>query len=59
MRTHALGDGGAYHSVRWSMAVEPWCAAAVTPTGVYDVPCSFTYEAVATNKSPVGRYFVA
>lgn len=57
VRTHALGDGGAYHSVPWSMGVEPWCAAAVTPTGVYDIPaCEYTYEAVATNKSPVGAY---
>lgn len=57
VRTHALGDGGAYHSVPWSMGVEPWCAAAVTPTGVYDIPaCQYTYEAAATNKSPVGAY---
>lgn len=57
VRTHALGDGGAYHSLPWSMAVEPWCAAAVTPTGVYDIPAAeYCYEATATNKSPVGAY---
>ncbi|PKV95489.1 MULTISPECIES: xanthine dehydrogenase family protein molybdopterin-binding subunit [Amycolatopsis] len=57
VRTHALGDGGAYHSVPWSMAVEPWCAAAVTPTGVYDIPATtYVYEATATNKCPVGAY---
>lgn len=57
VRTHALGDGGAYHSLPWSMAVEPWCAAAMTPTGVYDVPAAeYCYEATATNKSPVGAY---
>ncbi len=57
VRTHALGDGGAYHSVPWSMAVEPWCTAVVTPTGVYDVPAaSYVYEATATNKAPIGAY---
>lgn len=57
VRTHALGDGGAYHSLPWSMAVEPWCAATVTPTGAYDAPATaYIYEATATNKSPVGAY---
>lgn len=56
-RMHALGDGGAYHSVPWSMAVEPWCATAVCPTGVYRIPAfAYTYEAAATNKTPVGAY---
>lgn len=57
VRTHALGDGGAYHAPPWSMAVEPWCAAVMTPTGMYDVPSvEYTYTAVATNKTPVGAY---
>jgi carbon-monoxide dehydrogenase large subunit len=56
-RMHALGDGGAYHSIPWSMAVEPWCTAVMNPQGVYDIPAiSNRYEAVATNKSPVGAY---
>ncbi|MFE3998327.1 xanthine dehydrogenase family protein molybdopterin-binding subunit [Nocardioides sp. YIM B13467] len=57
VRTHALGDGGAYHAPPWSMAVEPWCAAVVTPSGMYDVPAvEYSYTAVATNKTPVGAY---
>lgn len=57
MRTRALGDGGAYHQPPWSMAVEPWCATAVTPQGVYDVTTlEYTYEAAATNKAPIGAY---
>lgn len=57
VRTHALGDGGAYHAPPWSMAVEPWCAAVMTPTGMYDVPAvEYSYAAVATNKTPVGAY---
>ncbi|MCX6461066.1 MAG: xanthine dehydrogenase family protein molybdopterin-binding subunit [Actinobacteria bacterium] len=57
MRTRALGDGGAFHQPPWSMAVEPWCAAAVTPQGVYNVKTlEYTYEAAATNKAPVGAY---
>lgn len=57
VRTHALGDGGAYHAPPWSMAVEPWCAVVMTPTGMYDVPAvEYTYTAVATNKTPVGAY---
>ena len=57
IRTHALGDGGAYHAPPWSMAVEPWCAAVMTPTGMYDVPAvEYTFTAVATNKTPVGAY---
>ncbi|MFE3170012.1 xanthine dehydrogenase family protein molybdopterin-binding subunit [Amycolatopsis sp. NPDC059090] len=57
VRTHALGDGGAYHSLPWSMGVEPWCTAAVTPTGVYDIAAAeYVYEATATNKTPVGAY---
>lgn len=57
VRTHALGDGGAYHAPPWSMAVEPWCAAVMTPTGIYDVPAAeYTFTAVATNKTPVGAY---
>jgi len=56
-RMHALGDGGAYHSIPWSMAVEPWCTALMNPQGVYDIPAlSYRYEAAATNKSPVGAY---
>lgn len=56
-RLHALGDGGAYHSIPWSMAVEPWCAAVVNAHGVYEIPAfEYVYEAVATNKSPVGAY---
>ena len=57
VRTHALGDGGAYHLPPWSMAVEPWCAAVMTPTGIYNAPTAeYTYTAVATNKTPVGAY---
>lgn len=57
MKTRALGDGGAFHQPPWSMAVEPWCATAVTPQGVYDVTTlQYTYEAAATNKAPVGAY---
>ncbi len=57
IRTNALGDGGAYHMPPWTMAVEPWCAVVMTPTGIYDVPSvEYTYEAVATNKTPVGAY---
>lgn len=57
VRTHALGDGGAYHMPPWSMAVEPWCAVVMTPTGIYDAPTvEYTYTAVATNKTPVGAY---
>ncbi|XBB67825.1 xanthine dehydrogenase family protein molybdopterin-binding subunit [Nocardioides sp. WV_118_6] len=57
VRTHALGDGGAYHAPPWSMAVEPWCAVVMTPSGMYDVPAvAYTYRAVATNKTPVGAY---
>ncbi|WP_460787304.1 xanthine dehydrogenase family protein molybdopterin-binding subunit [Nocardioides maradonensis] len=57
VRTHALGDGGAYHQPPWSMAVEPWCAAVMTPSGMYDVPAAeYSYKAVATNKTPVGAY---
>ncbi|MDN4172358.1 xanthine dehydrogenase family protein molybdopterin-binding subunit [Nocardioides sp. SOB77] len=57
VRTHALGDGGAYHAPPWSMAVEPWCAVVMTPTGLYDAPAAeYTYAAVATNKTPVGAY---
>ena len=57
VRTHALGDGGAYHMPPWSMVVEPWCAVVMTPTGMYDVPAvEYTYTAVATNKTPVGAY---
>lgn len=57
IRTHALGDGGAYHLPPWSMAVEPWCAVVMTPTGIYDAPAiEYTYTAVATNKTPVGAY---
>lgn len=57
VRTHALGDGGAYHMPPWSMAVEPWCAVVMTPTGIYDVPAAeYTYKAAATNKTPVGAY---
>lgn len=57
VRTHALGDGGAYHAPPWSMAVEPWCAAVMTPTGMYDVPAvEYSFKAVATNKTPVGAY---
>jgi len=57
VRTDALGDGGAYHMPPWSMAVEPWCAAVMTPTGIYDVPvAAYTYKAAATNKTPIGAY---
>lgn len=57
MRLRATGDGGAYHQPPWSMAVEPWCTAIVTPTGIYDIPVvDLTYEAAATNKTPVGAY---
>ncbi|MEP9362790.1 xanthine dehydrogenase family protein molybdopterin-binding subunit [Nocardioides sp. CN2-186] len=57
VRTHALGDGGAYHAAPWSMAVEPWCAVVMTPTGLYDIPVAeYTFSAVATNKTPVGAY---
>lgn len=57
VRIRATGDGGAYHQPPWSMAVEPWCAAMVTPTGVYDIPTAdLKYEAAATNKCPVGAY---
>ena len=57
VRTHTLGDGGAYHLPPWSMAVEPWCAAVMTPTGIYNAPTAeYTYTAVATNKTPVGAY---
>ena len=57
VRTHALGDGGAYHSSPWSMAVEPWCAVVMTPTGIYDAPAAeYTYTAVASNKTPIGAY---
>lgn len=57
IRTHALGDGGAYHAPPWSMAVEPWCAAVMTPSGIYDVPAvEYSFLAVATNKTPVGAY---
>jgi carbon-monoxide dehydrogenase large subunit len=39
------------------MAVEPWCAAVVTPQGIYDVTTlEYTYEAAATNKAPTGAY---
>lgn len=56
-RMHAIGDGGAYHSIPWSMAVEPWCTAVMNPQGVYDIPAfSFRYQAAATNKSPIGAY---
>ena len=57
VRTDALGDGGAYHCPPWSMAVEPWCAVVMTPTGIYDAGAvEYTYTAVATNKTPVGAY---
>ncbi|RYC05682.1 xanthine dehydrogenase family protein molybdopterin-binding subunit [Nocardioides zhouii] len=57
VRTHALGDGGAYHMPPWSMVIEPWCATVMTPTGIYDAPAvEYTYTAVATNKTPVGAY---
>lgn len=56
-RMRALGDGGAYHSVPWSMAVEPWCTAAINPIGIYDIPAfENDYLAVATNKTPIGAY---
>ncbi len=57
VRTEALGDGGAYHQPPWSMAVEPWCTVAMTPTGVYNIGAAeYSYEAVATNKCPIGAY---
>lgn len=57
VRILATGDGGAYHQPPWSMAVEPWCTAMVTPTGIYDIPVAdLTYEAAATNKCPIGAY---
>ncbi|QLQ11352.1 MAG: xanthine dehydrogenase family protein molybdopterin-binding subunit [Nocardioidaceae bacterium] len=57
VRTHALGDGGAYHAPPWTMAVEPWCAAVTTPTGIYNAAAvEYTFTAVATNKTPVGAY---
>ena len=57
VRTHALADGGAYHMPPQTMAVESWCTAAVTPTGVYDIPAvEYVYEAAVTNKCPVGAY---
>lgn len=57
VRIRATGDGGAYHQPPWSMGVEPWCTAMVTPTGVYDIPAAdLIYEAAATNKTPIGAY---
>jgi carbon-monoxide dehydrogenase large subunit len=57
VRTHALVDGGAYHAPPQTMAVESWCTAAVTPTGVYDIPAAeYVYEGAVTNKCPVGAY---
>ncbi|WP_286249127.1 xanthine dehydrogenase family protein molybdopterin-binding subunit [Streptomyces graminofaciens] len=57
VRIRATGDGGAYHQPPWSMAVEPWCTAMVTPSGAYDIPVAdLTYEAAATNKCPIGAY---
>ncbi|GAA3300018.1 2,6-dihydroxypyridine 3-hydroxylase subunit NdhC [Glutamicibacter nicotianae] len=57
VRTHALVDGGAYHMPPQTMAVESWCTAAVTPTGVYDIPATeYVYEAAVTNKCPMGAY---
>jgi carbon-monoxide dehydrogenase large subunit len=56
-RMSATGDGGAYHQPPWSMAVEPWCTAVVNPTGIYDIPTyAYQYEAIATNKCPIGAY---
>lgn len=57
IRTHALVDGGAYHMPPQTMAVESWATAAVTPTGVYDIPATeYVYEAAVTNKCPMGAY---
>lgn len=57
VRTHALVDGGAYHMPPQTMAVESWCTAAVTPTGVYDIPAAeYVYEGAVTNKCPMGAY---
>lgn len=57
VRIVATGDGGAYHQPPWSMAVEPWCTAIVTPTGIYDIPTAdLTYQAATTNKCPIGAY---
>ncbi|WP_032407999.1 xanthine dehydrogenase family protein molybdopterin-binding subunit [Rhodococcoides fascians] len=57
VRTHALVDGGAYHSLPQTMAVEAWCTAVVTPTGVYDIPATeYIYEGAVTNKGAMGAY---
>lgn len=57
VRTHALVDGGAYHMPPQTMAVESWCTAAVTPTGVYDIPATeYVFEGAVTNKCPMGAY---
>nr|WP_200859150.1 2,6-dihydroxypyridine 3-hydroxylase subunit NdhC [Arthrobacter nitrophenolicus] len=57
VRTHALVDGGAYHMPPQTMAVECWATAAVTPTGVYDIPAAeYVYEGAVTNKCPMGAF---
>jgi carbon-monoxide dehydrogenase large subunit len=54
---HATGDGGAYHSVPWSMAIESYFAVWLNAAGVYDIPTwEQSHHAVATNKTPIGAY---
>jgi CO/xanthine dehydrogenase Mo-binding subunit len=56
-RMHAVGDGGAYHSVPWSMAIESYFAVWLNAAGVYDIPTwGQSHHAVATNKTPIGAY---
>jgi nicotine dehydrogenase subunit C len=56
-RMHAVGDGGAYHSVPWSMAIESYFAVWLNAAGVYDIPVwEQSHHAVATNKTPIGAY---
>ena len=53
---HCIGDGGAYNCFPWTHLVEPMASTGQT-TSVYAVPVIRTkYEAVVTNKCPVGAY---
>jgi carbon-monoxide dehydrogenase large subunit len=56
IRDRVYSDGGAYHCLPWSALIEPRVGHA-TLCGVYRVPAvDASYEAVATNKVPVGGY---
>ena len=53
---HSIGDGGAYNCFPWTHLIEAMASTGQT-TSVYAVPAiRTTFEAVVTNKCPVGAY---